>query len=71
MSKSWPDFSLLVPHKSKLPEIGKDFTVVSGLTEQRYAIKVKKIQSLRWNDNGDLVVEIDGDRRILEKGAAE
>ena len=65
MSKSWPDFSMLVAHNNPLPVVGKDFSVVSCITNEKSVIKVKAIHELRWNDNGDLVVCIDGVKRTV------
>jgi hypothetical protein len=64
LSKSWPDFTLLVDHKGILPVVGKEFQVKSCLTDEISFIKVKAIHALRWNDNGDLVVEIDGIKSV-------
>jgi hypothetical protein len=69
MSKKYPDCSLLVKHGDDLPIVGEDHHMTSPITGDNYIIKIKAIHRLKWNFRGDLIIEIDGIKRIVPKGA--
>ncbi len=48
---------MLVPPGAPLPNPGEYVEARSDLTDQVYQVKVKKLISLRWNKQGDLIVE--------------
>lgn len=64
-------YVVLVKPGNALPAVGKDIPLESALTGRKYAVKVKRIRSLKWNSEGNLVVEVDGDRKELDEGEAE
>lgn len=48
---------MVIPPGAALPNPGKTVEAKSYLTATIYEVKVKKITALRWNKDGQLIVE--------------
>lgn len=48
---------MVIPPGAPLPNPGKTVEAKSALTDTIYEVKVKKITALRWNQDGQLIVE--------------
>ncbi|TKI83434.1 hypothetical protein [Bacillus mycoides] len=55
-------FTVLVEKGATLPNIGKELYTKSPLTKIEYVIKITKIKHLQWNENNELIVEVEGNR---------
>lgn len=51
------ELTMMVPPGAPLPSPGQTVEAKSALTDTIYELKVKKIKSLRWNGEGNLIVE--------------
>lgn len=49
----------------ELPKINGNLRTGSALSGKQYEVTVKKIVDLRWNSNGDLVVEVSGSKKEI------
>lgn len=59
------NISVLVPHKGTLPRVDSKIPVNSPLTGKSYELTVKKIVDIRWNDYGDLIVDVSGTKKEI------
>ena len=62
------DLMMLVPPGAPLPNPGQTVEAKSALTDTIYEVKVKKITALRWNKDGQLIVEFTYSSRKEKKG---
>lgn len=62
VGEHFEDF-VLVPHKGVLPRINSKIPVASALSDKLYELTVKKIIGIRWNKNGDLIVDVSGTKQ--------
>lgn len=51
------DLIMKVPPGAPLPNPGQTVEAKSALTDTTYLVKVKKINKLRWHEDGTLIVE--------------
>lgn len=57
--------SVLVPHKGVLPRVNSKIPVSSALSDKSYELTVNEIIDIRWNDNGDLIVDVSGTKKEI------
>lgn len=61
------ELMMLVPPGAPLPNPGESVEAKSSLTDAVYVVKVKKINKLRWNNDGNLIVEFSYSQRKLKE----